>query len=92
MRDRSGLACLNAGKGRHVRGGLAETALIFQLLLLVGSHHGNRFIPHGIIGIFINYLKDIRRACGDAITATIAFVRINGNEKITGGILMSVIG
>jgi hypothetical protein len=77
------LTCLYTGKRRRVLGRFARAALIFELSSLVLSHHRHRLISQGIIGIFILHNKDVGRACGNTITATVAQVRVNGDVKFT---------
>lgn len=64
----------------------------FYLFILISGHYGYWFVLQRIIGIFIDYLKDIGRANGYTVTSAIALVRINSDKKITRGILVTIVG
>jgi hypothetical protein len=92
MKNCAGLACHHARERWPAGRRLTGVALIFQLLFFLGSNHGHRFIPHGVVGIFSNHDKNIGRTNGYAVPAAITFFRIDGDEEIARGIFISVIG
>jgi hypothetical protein len=91
MADRPRFTSLYTRKRCPVDRGLTGVTLVFQLLLFFQRHDGYCFLSHGIIGILIDYDKDMGRARGDAVAATIAPLCIDGDEVLTGTIFVSVI-
>ncbi len=91
MRDRIHIACCHTGKGGAIGRGFAGIAFVFQFFLLVISDHGYRIISKRIIGVFIDHLEDIGRACGHTRLTAITFIGIDRNKKIARSILVSII-
>ena len=91
MRNGPGLTSGYAGQRRSIRRRFARPALIFNLLFLVRSNHCQRSIVHGIVRVFIYDLQNIGRARGNAISASITFVGVNGYEIIAGAVAVTVV-
>ena len=82
MGDRTGPACLYA-RERRLGIRFAWVTVIFQFLFLFGDNHGYRFIPNGVVRIFIHHPKDVGWASWYAIPTSVALVRVDGNEEIS---------
>jgi hypothetical protein len=75
-----------------IRNGFAWPAGIFDLFSFRFFYGGNRYFPERVIGILVHNLKDVRRTGRDAITATVALIRIDTDKKIAGTVFVSEIG
>jgi hypothetical protein len=92
MTNRPRLAGLNTGQGGPVGDGLTWATVIFELFpfrVLDGRH---RILPKRIVGILLPNLKKPAWAGRQAIPATVAPVRIDADKKITGAVLIAVLG
>ena len=83
MGDCAGLARRHTWEFRSVFRGLARTAFVLELLLLILPDNSNRLLVYGIVRVLFHDLENLCRTRGHAISAAIAFVRINGNEIIS---------
>jgi hypothetical protein len=70
------------GQGRFMGRRFTGITFIFQLFLFSIRDHGYGFIPNGIIGVLIKNLKNIGWTGRHTFATAIAFVCIDGNEKI----------
>jgi hypothetical protein len=61
----------------------ARAALVFDLIFLVRFDRCERPIVNGIVGILIHDLKNPGRTGGNAISASITFLSIDGYEIIS---------
>ena len=91
MRNDPVLTSGYAGQRRSIRRRFARPALIFNLLFLVRSNHRQRSIVQGIVRVFIHDLKNFGRARGNAISASITFVCVNGYEITAGAIAVTIV-
>jgi hypothetical protein len=82
----------HTGQRRAIRNGFAWAAGIFDLFSFRFLYGCNRYFPERVIRILVSNLKDVRRTGRDTVPATVTFIRINTNKKLSGTVLVSEIG
>jgi hypothetical protein len=89
--DGSGYTDSDTGWEGSTVAGFAWSAMVADLLSLFVFYRGHRFFPEDI-NLIRPYFKDFYRTHLNTLTASIAFVRIDGDIPVARAILKTIIG
>jgi hypothetical protein len=92
MRDGSRLAGGQAGKRRPIDSRFAGAAGVFEFFTFRFFNDRHRSRTERIVGVLIPDLKGPRRTDRNAVATTMAFIRIQADEKFPRSVLISIMG
>ena len=91
MSDGSRFASPRAWQRLSIGRRLAGIAFVFELFAPVVHDDRHRRLPQRIMGIFIGHFEELGRTSADAVAAAVATIGVDRDEKITGGVRVTVI-